>query len=579
MVDFQRSAWAKLIVLSLGLSGLIGCVSGSRPTAVPALSAATFIPPLATRSRPTATPWSIATIDPASSPVPTEVAATTGSIPASQPGQNSYSASLQVVDDSGISRTVDEHYLLYLPGDYGRDPQYEWPLIIFLHGASERGDDPSVITRYSIPAFLTNTLAFPFIVLSPQSPLDNAWSNQTDVLDALLNQIQATYAVDPKRIYLTGQSMGGFGTWAMALKYPARFAAIVPVASGYDVTADLVPPNICDLKAVPIWAFHGGLDETIPPDQITAMVQALQACGGNVRFTLYPDEDHLGSSNRAYADPELYDWLLQQALPDEGPTLQEGSPVKSATPAPVSPPLPGSGSLRPVGQHAYTIGLNIVDPKGLTSTAAISYLLYLPRDYGRNPQKKWPLVLFLHGSSERGDNPGVLIAHGLPEMLTSTLDFPAVVLSPQAPENTVWWGTQLYEVSALLDHVQAHYTVDAKRIYLTGLSMGGFGAWAMVMRQPQRFAAVVPIAGGWDSDRDSVPGNICDIKAVPVWVFHGAQDEIVPPRKSQLMVDALKQCGAGVHYTLYPDANHRESFERAYADPDLYAWMFEQHRP
>jgi dipeptidyl aminopeptidase/acylaminoacyl peptidase len=88
----------------------------------------------------------------------------------------------------------------------------------------------------------------------------------------------------------------------------------VPVASGYDVTADMVPPNICDLNSVPIWVFHGALDQSVPPDQVIAMIQALQNCSGNVRFTLYPDADHLESSNRAYADPELYDWLLQQSL-------------------------------------------------------------------------------------------------------------------------------------------------------------------------------------------------------------------------------------------------------------------------
>ncbi len=248
-------------------------------------------------------------------PSPVSTTAELDLTPGISVGQNAYTTSLQVPDDTGLSRMVDVHYLLYLPSDYGRDPRYQWPLIIFLHGASERGDDPSVITRYSIPAFLTNTLTFPFIVLSPQSPADDWWSNQTDVLDVLLRQIQAAYAVDAKRIYLTGQSMGGFGTWAMALKYPDRFAAIVPVASGWDFTPEFVPANICDLKNVPIWVFHGALDGSVPPDQVTAMVQALQNCGGTVRFTLYPDADHLDSSNRAYADPELYEWLAAQHLP------------------------------------------------------------------------------------------------------------------------------------------------------------------------------------------------------------------------------------------------------------------------
>ena len=87
----------------------------------------------------------------------------------------------------------------------------------------------------------------------------------------------------------------------------------MPVASGWDYTSEFVPANICNLMNVPIWVFHGEQDVSVPPDQVTAMVQALQNCGGHVRFTLYPDSDHLGSSNRAYAEPELYDWLLKQS--------------------------------------------------------------------------------------------------------------------------------------------------------------------------------------------------------------------------------------------------------------------------
>jgi predicted peptidase len=318
MKRFRFSLWAKVILLLAGLGALTGCASGVHPIAAREISSSlTYAPPLATLTPKSIPPTPTLTPVPTPLPTPAEVTTTVEAepVPEFAIGQNAYTTSLQVVDDMGFSRTVDVHYLLYLPGDYGRDPQAQWPLIIFLHGASERGDDPSVITRYSIPAFLTNTLDFPFVVLSPQSPADDWWSNQTDVLDALLNQIQTMYAIDPKRIFLTGQSMGGYGTWAMALKYPARFAAIVPVASGWDYTNEVVPANICDLKNVPIWIFHGAQDTSVPPDQAMAMAQALQDCGGNVRFTLYPDADHLGSSNRAYADPDLYEWLAAQRLP------------------------------------------------------------------------------------------------------------------------------------------------------------------------------------------------------------------------------------------------------------------------
>lgn len=318
MARFSFFSWARVTLLVFGLAGIVGCAGTPR-----SIAAQVITPPLAPATPAAAlspTPaLMVVTSQPTETPVPTpaEAAAMVGPnpTPSFALGQYSYSTTLQVVGDDGFTRTVDVNYLLYLPGDYGQDPQRQRPLILFLHGAGERGYDPQDITRYSIPAFLTTALDFPFIVLSPQSPPDDWWSNQVDVLDALLNQIQAAYAIDSNRVYLTGQSMGGFGTWAMALKYPTRFAAIVPVASGYDATAEVVPANICDLKDVPIWVFHGALDESVLPDQAIAMVQALQDCSGNVRFTLYPDADHLESSNRAYADPELYEWLLKQVRP------------------------------------------------------------------------------------------------------------------------------------------------------------------------------------------------------------------------------------------------------------------------
>jgi predicted peptidase len=134
-----------------------------------------------------------------------------------------------------------------------------------------------------------------------------------DPLDALLDQLQAIYAVDPKRIYLTGLSMGGYGAWEFALRYPGRFAAVVPIAGGYEGMRS-VPENICDLQSVPLWVFHGASDTTVPPSESQVLVDALGACGGDVRFTLYPGADHESSFYQAYADPELYRWLADQTL-------------------------------------------------------------------------------------------------------------------------------------------------------------------------------------------------------------------------------------------------------------------------
>jgi predicted peptidase len=555
--------WTKWAAVALLLLVIGGCAARQLTPAT-----VTVIPTASPTLAPSATPTTAPTRAPASTATPQPISA-----------QQPFSATLQVRHSTGEAIAEEVSGLLYLPADYGRDAQRRWPLMVFLHGSGERGYDPQRLTAIGLPQILQSRSDLPFVVVSPQLPPGEEWTDKGDTVNALVDWMEREYAIDPQRISLTGFSLGGFGTWALGLSSPDRFAALVPVAGGWEFGSEAVPANICDLAAMPIWVFHGAQDEVVKPAQSEVLVEALRKCGSAVRYTLLPKATNAASGVLPYRDSELYDWLLQQSLPDRQPAPSPGTPIESATPEIASTPMPGDGSLKPIGQHAYTLALDIADAKGLTRTATISYLLYLPGGYGQDPQQQWPLVLYLHGSDVWGDDPEDLIASGLPRLLTSTLDFPAVVLSPQAPEDAVWWGAQLNEVSALLDHVQANYEVDDKRVYLTGLSMGGFGAWALALQYPQRFAAVVPVAGGWDSERDIVPRNICDIKDVPIWVFHGEQDDIVLPKKAQLMVNALKKCGGEVRFTLYPEANHRASVERAYDNPELYAWMFEQRLP
>ncbi len=282
--------------------------SAAAPTVMPAT--ATPDPPTETpipADPPPSTPTSMPTLMPAAAPT---------QIPANVSdwhGQHPYTVTLQVTSVAGITRLVQIDYLLYLPYDYGLDPQQTWPLILFLHGSGERGYDPEQVAATGLPRRLQTRSDFPFIVLSPQIPPDHWWEEQLNVLPVLLDQIQSDYAVDTQREYLTGLSMGGFGAWALAIRYPRRFAAVVPIAGGWD--GGTMPRNICVLKDVPMWVFHGAQDVNVFPQQTEQMVAALQQCGGNVRFTLYPDTKHNESWTRAYADPELYEWLLQQHLP------------------------------------------------------------------------------------------------------------------------------------------------------------------------------------------------------------------------------------------------------------------------
>jgi len=205
------------------------------------------------------------------------------------------------------------NYLLFLPQGYREDPQQKWPLILFLHGMGERGNDLEaleLVKKHGPPMLVEQQKDFPFIVISPQCPSRSSWSSQLDILDALLDEIVATYAVDPDRQYLTGLSMGGFGTWHFALRYTERFAAIVPIAGGYSFIDKSIPGDICKLKDVPVWAFHGAQDKVILPIKSEVLVNALQKCGGDVRFTLYPDAKH-DSWTETYNNPELYRWMLR----------------------------------------------------------------------------------------------------------------------------------------------------------------------------------------------------------------------------------------------------------------------------
>jgi predicted peptidase len=213
------------------------------------------------------------------------------------------------------------------------------------------------------------------------------------------------------------------------------------------------------------------------------------------------------------------------------------------------------------GQHPQTMRKQL--------EIKIDYLLFLPADYGKEQGKKWPLMMFLHGAGERGSDINLVKKHGPPKIVESKKDFPFIVVSPQCPTGR-WW--QPHEVIALIDEVAAQHAVDPERVYLTGLSMGGFGTWDTAARYPERFAAIVPICGGGDARR------VRSLRDTPAWVFHGDKDEAVAVQRSIEMVEALKQAGnSGVKFTRYPDAGH-DSWTATYDNPELYQWLLKHKR-
>jgi predicted peptidase len=198
----------------------------------------------------------------------------------------------------------------------------------------------------------------------------------------------------------------------------------------------------------------------------------------------------------------------------------------------------------------------------------LNYLLYLPADYDK--QDKWPLILFLHGAGERGDNLDRVKVHGPPKLIEHGKQFPFIVVSPQCP-NGHWWNTELVTLSALLDDIESKYKVDRDRVYLTGLSMGGFGTWALAGYSPDRFAAIIPICGGGE------PLLARALKNTPVWAFHGGKDPIVPVKRSQDLIDALKRTNAEAKLTIYPEALH-DSWTATYDNPEIYEWLLAHKR-
>lgn len=204
------------------------------------------------------------------------------------------------------------------------------------------------------------------------------------------------------------------------------------------------------------------------------------------------------------------------------------------------------------------------------------------------PGNDYPLVLFLHGAGERGKDNEAQLKWGVMQFADEEFrsEHPAIVIAPQAPENEYWanasWreeGSELLTEPAsplalayqLLQKMMDEYPVDENRIYVTGLSMGGFGTWDLIARFPDLFAAAVPVCAGGDVSRASL------LKDLPIWAFHGAEDAVVPPRYSRDMIDAIREAGGLPGYTEYPDVGH-DSWIPAYNDEVMLEWLFSQVR-
>ncbi len=216
---------------------------------------------------------------------------------------------------------------------------------------------------------------------------------------------------------------------------------------------------------------------------------------------------------------------------------------------------PGRILMHPAGEYDRQFSATI------SRTVGYRYHLYIPPADTVN--QLYPLLLFLHGIGERGEDLELVKKHGLNNMLLAHDPLSFVVISPQLPDEE-WWNSEI--LNALIDHALDAYPINPERVYITGLSMGGSGVWEVITRYPDRFAAAIPICG-W--------GNRLMVHRamnIPVWVFHGEDDPVIPLKRSEEMVNALKEAGGTVNFTVYPGTGH-DAWTKTYRNPEIYDWL------
>jgi predicted peptidase len=202
----------------------------------------------------------------------------------------------------------------------------------------------------------------------------------------------------------------------------------------------------------------------------------------------------------------------------------------------------------------------------ITKQVELNYLLHVPPTNGKHP-----LIVFLHGHGESGSDLELVKKHGIPRIVEEQPDFPFICVSPQCPTG-VTWVLISDAVEALVVEMLKRDDVDTSRVYLTGLSMGGYGTWHVGVQRPDLFAALAPICGG-GSFVNYLPWRLSRLKDMPVWAFHGADDPAVLLQEQQTLIDALRQSSKGdVRFTIYPGVGH-DSWTRTYANPALYTWF------
>ncbi|MEA3288129.1 MAG: T9SS type A sorting domain-containing protein [Candidatus Marinimicrobia bacterium] len=420
------------------------------------------------------------------------------------------------------TKTIDLDYLLYVPADYR--PNEAWPLVFYLTGM-ESVDDINLIRNYGPPQLVEMGMGHDFFIVAPQLPGDEHWD--PDALKALLEEVESNYHIDEFQRFITGiGDRGGWGVFEFGVSYPGIFQRFAPMGAP-------ACTEICRLGEVSTWMFHGAQDSLVPIEDPENMLFEMQTYCGTTedQLTIYDDLGH-EVWEQGYSEEGFWEWFVGTA-----------------------PSFTGSPAVALHETFSTEISKEIDD----------DYLLYLPAGYNSN-NENWPLVLFLHGSGSAIQNIDEIRQGGPPLLYEQGMNSDFLLLCPQLHANVHW---DVDRVNVLTQYIIETYRVDASRIYITGLSRGGFGTWEYAVSYPDLFAAVVPIAA-----RD-VPG-VERLVNSNIAIFHGALDNGVPWQGSQFMFNRLAAVGANVQLTLFEGVGHN-AWDPAYNSEGLWLWLLNQH--
>jgi predicted peptidase len=407
-------------------------------------------------------------------------------------------------------KPVQMTYVLVLPNGYDTQPARKFPMLVFTHGAGECGVDGEALFNLGPAMELRNGNKFkesyPFILMAPQCPPRGERWDQPQMYKAVSQIVDAAIGsvrVDADRVYLTGLSMGGKGTWLAALEGADRFAAIAPMCAG-----TVHPEAEQKLKYVAVWMIAGSND----PDAMNANLKMSDVLKNNlaeVRNTIVPGVDH-GVWPTFYASAQFYEWLLAHKRPSAAERKAMDATGAYASRKPAVPQAPGHYRL------STSFDLN-------GQPVPLYYNVYIPKGYSSTGPPA-PAILFLHEYNTIGTGLKETVAHGPEAELEKKgneqlkAGFPFVVISPQTPGGLADWSQKpvMDAVMKALDEAGKSMNLDKTRLYVTGLNEGAGAAWQLAANAPDRFAAVAPIvaAGGVNS-----PGNLDALKDVPTWAI------------------------------------------------------------